>query len=133
MLWLIYIARQIWVELDMDSCPVKACLHVLSPSLGPSSSQSKYNIVPMVTVRLMGRMCTEPTLSIKQSVSIDTMINFDRDGDGHGDEDGMCKQALKNIRSRDSSLSLCNVNVHSQMLPTGLESESMSVPESVLV
>ena len=117
----------------MDSCPVKACLHVPSPSLGPSLSQSKYNIVPMVTVRLMGRMCMEPILSIKQSVSIDTMINFDGDGDRHRDGDGMCKQALKNIRSRDSSLSLCNVNVHSQMLPMGSESESMSVHESVSV
>ena len=31
-----------------------------------------------------------PILSVKQSVSIDTMTNFDGDGDG----DGACKQAL---------------------------------------
>ena len=44
----------------------------------------------MVTVRLMGSMGTEPILSIKRSVSIDTMINFDGDADG----DGTCKQAF---------------------------------------
>ena len=64
---------------------LKACLHVPSPSLGPSPSPSKYNIVPMMTVRWTGRMGTEPILSVKQSVSIDTMINFDSDGDGDVD------------------------------------------------
>ena len=76
------------------ACP-KARLHVPSPSLCPSLSPSKYNIMPMVMVCLMGRMGTEPILSIKRSVSIDTMINFDSDGDGHGDGDGTCKQASK--------------------------------------
>ena len=42
----------------------------------------------------MGKLGTEPNVSIKRSVSIDTMINFDGDGGGHGDEDGTCKQAL---------------------------------------
>ena len=56
-----------------------------------SLSPSKYNIVPMETVRLIDRMGTEPILSIKWTVSIDTMINFD--GNGHGD--GTCKQALR--------------------------------------
>ena len=51
--------------------------------------------MPMVMVHLTGRMGTEPILSIKRSVSIDTMINFDSDGDGHGDGDGTCKQASK--------------------------------------
>ena len=68
-----------------------ACLHVLSPSPSPS----KYNVVPMVTVHLMGRMGTEPILSVKRSISIDTMINFDVDGDGHGHGDSRCKQALR--------------------------------------
>ena len=49
----------------------------------------------MVTVHLMGRMGTEPILSVKRSVSIDTMINFDGDEEGHGDGDGTCKQALR--------------------------------------
>ena len=44
----------------------------------------------MVTVHLMGSMGTEPILSVKRSVSIDTMINFDSDADG----DGTCKQAF---------------------------------------
>ena len=44
----------------------------------------------MVTVRLMDRLGAEPILSVRQSVSIDTMIHFDGDGDG----DGTCKQAL---------------------------------------
>ena len=37
---------------------------------------------------MMVRMGLEPILSIKQSISIDTMIKFDRDGDS------MCKQAF---------------------------------------
>ena len=49
----------------------------------------------MVMVHLMGRMGTEPIPPIKRSVSIDTMINFDGEGDG----DGTCKQAL-NTRSQ---------------------------------
>ena len=73
---------------------LKACLHVPSASPCPSPSLSKYNIVPMMTVRLTGRMGTEPILSVKQSISIDTMINFDVDGDGHGHGDSTCKQAL---------------------------------------
>ena len=44
----------------------------------------------MVTVHLTGRMGTEPILSIKRSISIETMLNFDGDGDG----DGNCKHAL---------------------------------------
>ena len=65
----------------------RACVHVPSPC--PSLTPSKFNIVPMVTVRLMGRMDTEPILSIKRSVSIGTVVNFD------GVRDGTCKQALR--------------------------------------
>ena len=43
---------------------------------------------------LTGRMGSVPILSVKQSVSIGTMINFDGDEDGHGDGDGTCKQTL---------------------------------------
>ena len=43
----------------------------------------------------MDRLGLDPLLSIKQSVSIDTMINFDGDGDGHR----MCKQTLTCERS----------------------------------
>ena len=46
----------------------------------------------LVTVRLTVRMDCEPNLSIKQSISSDTMVNFDGDGDGHGD--GKYEQAL---------------------------------------
>ena len=38
----------------------------------------------METDHLTGRMGTEPILSIKRSVPIDTMINFDGDSDGDG-------------------------------------------------
>ena len=51
----------------------------------------------MVMVRLTSRMGTEPILSIKRSISIDTMINFDGDGERHGDEDGTCKQEFKQL------------------------------------
>ena len=47
----------------------------------------------------MGKMGTKPILPVKQSVSIDTMINFDVHGDGDGDGDGKCKQTFR-IRSR---------------------------------
>ena len=46
----------------------------------------------METDCLMGRMGTEPILSVKWSVSIGIMVNFDGDGDGYGD--GTCKQTL---------------------------------------
>ena len=55
----------------------------------------------MLTVHLMGRMGTEPILSVKRSISIDTMLNFDGDRDGDGDGDGTCKQAL--IRNREDT------------------------------
>ena len=42
----------------------------------------------MVTDDLKDRMGYEPNLSIKWSITIGTILNFDRDGDG------MCKQAL---------------------------------------
>ena len=83
----------------------KACLHVPSPS--PSPSPSKYNIVPMVTVRLTGRMGTEPILSIKRFVSIDTLINFEVDGDGRGDR--TCKQASSGTHFNRTS---CHIDVH---------------------
>ena len=60
----------------------------------------------MVTVRWMGRMGTEPILSIKWSVSIDTMINFDGDGDGRGYGDGTCKQAF---RQRNNVLNYADI------------------------
>ena len=43
----------------------------------------------------MDRLGSEPILSVKQSVSIDTMLNFDGDRDG----DGTCKQTLTDGRS----------------------------------
>ena len=46
------------------------------------------SIVCMMTVR----MGLEPILSVNRSVSIDTMMKFDGDIDGHGD--GICKQAF---------------------------------------
>ena len=45
----------------------------------------------------MDRLGSEPILSIKWSVSIGTMLNFDGDCDGNGDSDGMCKQALTQL------------------------------------
>ena len=52
----------------------------------------------MKTNRLTGRIGSVPILSIKCSVSIDTMINLDGDGDRdrdrHGDGGSKCKQAL---------------------------------------
>ena len=41
------------------------------------------------------RMGSEPILSVKRSISIDTMLNFDPDCDGQGDSDGTCKQTAR--------------------------------------
>ena len=46
-------------------------------------------------VRLTGRMSVEPILPVRRAVIISTMINFDGDGDWHGDGGGTCKHALK--------------------------------------
>ena len=45
----------------------------------------------MVKLTLTDRMGFEPNLSIKWSVAIDTMINFDSDSDGHGYGDTTCE------------------------------------------
>ena len=42
----------------------------------------------------MDRIGSEPNFSIKQSVSIGTMLNFNGDGHGDGDGDSMCKQVF---------------------------------------
>ena len=49
----------------------------------------------MVTQPLMDRIGSVSILSVKWSVSIDTMINFDGDGDDDRDGDGTCKQTFK--------------------------------------
>ena len=82
-------------RIDASNLGIKTSLHVPSLSPCPCPSRSKCSITPMVIVPLTGRMGSVPILSVKQSVSIGTMINFDSDGDGHGDRDGTCKQALK--------------------------------------
>ena len=46
-----------------------------------SRHHQSFNTVPTVTVHLTGSMGTEPILSLKRSISIDTMISFDGDGD----------------------------------------------------
>ena len=71
---------------------LKVCLHIPTPT--PSPSPSKFNIVPMVTGSLTGRMGLEAILPVKLPVTIDTMLNFDEHSDGDGDGVGMCKQAL---------------------------------------
>ena len=39
-------------------------------------------------------MGSEPYLSVKWSVTIDIVLNFDGDFDGHAHGNGECKQAL---------------------------------------
>ena len=48
-----------------------------------------------VNFTLTDRMDSEPNLSVKRSVTIDTMINFDSDGDGDGPGDFTCKRAFR--------------------------------------
>ena len=49
----------------------------------------------MVTDRLTEGMGFEPNLSVKQSVTIDTMLYFDGDEHGQDHGAGTCKQALR--------------------------------------
>ena len=72
---------------------LRACLHVPSPSPCLSPSPSKFNIASIEMDRLMDRIGSVPILPIKQTVTIGIMLNFDGDGDRHGDGDGTCKQA----------------------------------------
>ena len=51
---------------------------------------SQISIVCMMTIR----MGSEPILSVKQSVSIGTIINFDGDAHAHGNGNGLSKQAF---------------------------------------
>ena len=53
-----------------------------------------YIVMYMMAVHLTMGMGSEPILSIKRPVSIDTIINIDGDGDGYGYREGACKQAL---------------------------------------
>ena len=39
-------------------------------------------------------MGSEPNPSVKWSVTIGTMVNYDGDGDGQGHGDGTCERAL---------------------------------------
>ena len=68
---------------------VRVCLHVHH-----RVRVHQIYIVWMVTNCLMDRMDSEPNLSIKQPISIGTMLNFDGDRHGDGDDGGTCKQAL---------------------------------------
>ena len=47
----------------------------------------------MVPDRLMERMGSEPNLSVRQPVTIGTMLKLNGDENGNGN--GMCKQAFK--------------------------------------
>ena len=68
-------------------------------------------IVWMMTNHLTKRIDSEPNLSIKRSVSIGTMLNFDRGDDGHGDGGGTCKQAFRQTyadRSHSMPIATCS-------------------------
>ena len=41
------------------------------------------------------KMAVQPILLVKVSITIDTMLNFDGDDDGHDDGDVKCKQTLQ--------------------------------------
>ena len=66
-----------------------------------------------MTDRLTVRIGSVPILSVKRSVSIDTMLNFDGDGDGHRDRDGTCKQALNStvLLMHSSNLSASRIKL----------------------
>ena len=65
---------------------LKVCLHVVSPSSYPSKSQSKFNIMSMVMDPLTSKIDQESILFVidLMSITIDMMLHFDGDFDGHG-------------------------------------------------
>ena len=71
----------------------KGCLHIPFPFPCPCPFPSKFIIMSIKTDDLMERMGSN--LSIRQSVNILKMVNFDSDEHGHGKGNGLCKQALK--------------------------------------
>ena len=60
----------------------------------------------------MERMGSTPNLSVKWSISIDTMLNYDGDQHGHGDGDGTCKQAFSFLTKPSKSLRKIGCNPH---------------------
>ena len=55
----------------------------------------------------MERMGSKLNLSVKQSVTIGTMINFDGDGEGHGLGDDMSKWAFTTSKSVNWKVQSC--------------------------
>ena len=58
--------------------------------------KSVYTVSIPVSVKFTGtdRMDSEPNLSVKRSITIGTMVNFDGEFDGHGHGDGTCEQTF---------------------------------------
>ena len=46
----------------------------------------------------MERICVQPILPMKVSITIGTMLNFYDEFDAHGDGDVTCKQTLMKLR-----------------------------------
>ena len=87
----------------------------------------------MVMVHLTGRMGREPILSIKWSVSIDTMINFDGDRNGHRDGDGTCKQTLKNPLLKENNIHMCIIMYMKRTYTTRMHSSRMRTSRALTI
>ena len=76
----------------------------------------------MVTDRLMDKIGSVPILSVKWSVSIDTMINLDGDGDGDGDRDSddTCKRTIKGRFTRKQKFA-CAVVLEERIVSSSAE------------
>ena len=61
------------------------CLHVPTPSPSLPLSPSKFDIVLMVMGSLSSRMGDRPILPVKLPITVDLMLNFDRDSDSGRD------------------------------------------------
>ena len=68
----------------------------------------------MVVDCLTDRLGSEPILSIKRTVSIGAILNFDGDFDGHSD--GTCKQALMPVFCVNSTLSFQRIHLGAMSL-----------------
>ena len=58
----------------------------------------------MVTGTMMDKIGLVPILSIILPVTIDTMLNFDGDIDGHGGSEVTCKQTLSFVLTSSSKI-----------------------------
>ena len=90
--------------------PVSVTVKVYHCVNGNRPFDGQNGFCAMETDRLMDRMGSVPILPVKWTITIGIMLNFDGDGDRHGDGDGRCKQALIRVLPYWQCCHFCTVS-----------------------